>query len=152
MIKSALFKVRSIACCTFSPSFGQFVNTTSGKIFPFCCQPFIELFFTSSYEDYKSVCLFPLVGGDVVSDLDWHHDICASPRRKHYSLVFFQVTIWDQSVFVLGKTESRNQMASLQEVQQQSSWKPARTVLQGLRGTWHLRFFDSYGKIKPAEP
>ena len=45
MIKSDLFKVCSIACCTFFPSFGQFVNTTPVKIFPFCCEPFTETFF-----------------------------------------------------------------------------------------------------------
>ena len=43
MIKSALFKVRSIACYTFSPPFEQFGNTTSEKIFPFCCEPFFHI-------------------------------------------------------------------------------------------------------------
>ena len=33
------------ACYTFSPFFGQFVITTSVKIFPFCCKPFVEPFF-----------------------------------------------------------------------------------------------------------
>ena len=45
MIKIALFNVCSIVCYTFSPSFDQFKNTTSVKIFPFCYEPFIELFF-----------------------------------------------------------------------------------------------------------
>ena len=45
MIKSALFKVYSIASYTFLPSFGQFVNTTSVQIFPFCCELFVEPFF-----------------------------------------------------------------------------------------------------------
>ena len=40
MIKSASFKIYPIACYTFSPFFGQFVNTT-----PFCCEPLIEPFF-----------------------------------------------------------------------------------------------------------
>ena len=39
MIKSALFKLCSIACYTF------FVNTTPTKNFPFYCEPFIESFF-----------------------------------------------------------------------------------------------------------
>ena len=42
MIKSALFNVWSIACYTSFPSFGQFVNTMSVKIVPFCCESFIE--------------------------------------------------------------------------------------------------------------
>ena len=37
-MKSALFKVCSIACYTFFPSFGQFVNTTPVKIFPLLLQ------------------------------------------------------------------------------------------------------------------
>ena len=45
MIKRDLFKVCSIANYTFFPSFGQFVDTTSIKIFPFCREPFIEPFF-----------------------------------------------------------------------------------------------------------
>ena len=45
MIKRDLFKVYSIASYTFFPSFGQFVNTTPVKIFPFCREPFIEPFF-----------------------------------------------------------------------------------------------------------
>ena len=45
MIKSVLFKVCSIACYTFFPSFGQFLNTTPLKIFSLCCEPFIEPFF-----------------------------------------------------------------------------------------------------------
>ena len=45
MIKKDLFKVYSIASYTFFPSFEQFVDTTPVKIFPFCCEPFIELFF-----------------------------------------------------------------------------------------------------------
>ena len=44
MIKRNLFKVCSIASYTFFPSFGQFVDTTPVKIFPFC-EPFIEPFF-----------------------------------------------------------------------------------------------------------
>ena len=45
MIKSALFKLCSIACYTFFPSFGQFVNTKPVKTFPFYCEPFFEPFF-----------------------------------------------------------------------------------------------------------
>ena len=45
MMKSALFKVCLTVCYTFLPSFGQFVNTTPVKIFPFCCESFIEPFF-----------------------------------------------------------------------------------------------------------
>jgi len=45
MIKRDLFKVCSIASYTFFPSFGQFVDTTLVKIFPFCREPFIEPFF-----------------------------------------------------------------------------------------------------------
>ena len=45
MIKRDLFKVCSIASYTFFPSFGQFVDTTPVKIFPFCREPFIEPFF-----------------------------------------------------------------------------------------------------------
>ena len=45
MIKRDLFKVCSIASYTFFPSFGQFVDTTPIKIFPFCREPFIEPFF-----------------------------------------------------------------------------------------------------------
>ena len=48
MIKRALFKVCSIASYTFFPSFGQFVDTTSVKIFPLCHSS--SYFFTSSYE------------------------------------------------------------------------------------------------------
>ena len=44
-MKSVLFKECSIACYTFPPSFGQFVNTALVKIFPFCCETFIEPFF-----------------------------------------------------------------------------------------------------------
>ena len=43
-MNSALFKVCSIACHTFFPYFGQFVNTTSVKI-SFWCEAFIESFF-----------------------------------------------------------------------------------------------------------
>ena len=39
------FKVCSIACCTFSPSFGQFVNTMPGTIFSFWCERFVDAFF-----------------------------------------------------------------------------------------------------------
>jgi len=46
MIKRDLFKVCFIASYTFFPSFGQFVNTTPVKIFPFCREPFIEPFFS----------------------------------------------------------------------------------------------------------
>ena len=45
MIKTSLFKVRSIVCCTFFLSFGQLVNTRIVKIFAFCCEPFIGPFF-----------------------------------------------------------------------------------------------------------
>jgi len=41
MIKRDLFKICSIASYTFFPSFGQFVDTTPVKIFPFCQEPFI---------------------------------------------------------------------------------------------------------------
>jgi len=46
MIERDLFKVCSIASYIFFPSFGQFVDTTSVKIFPFCREPFIEPFFS----------------------------------------------------------------------------------------------------------
>ena len=46
ILKSALFKVCSITGYTFFPFFGQFVNTTSVQIFPFCCEPFVEPFFS----------------------------------------------------------------------------------------------------------
>ena len=45
MINNALFKVCSIACYIFFPSFGQFVNTMSVTIISFCCKPFAEPFF-----------------------------------------------------------------------------------------------------------
>jgi len=45
MIKRDLFKICSIANNIFLPSFGQFVDTTPVKIFPFCREPFIESFF-----------------------------------------------------------------------------------------------------------
>ena len=45
MIKRALFKICSIACYTFSPSLGKFVNTKPVQIFPLCCKPFIEPLF-----------------------------------------------------------------------------------------------------------
>ena len=38
-------KVCSVACCTFVPSFGQIVNTTSVKIFSFCCELFVNPLF-----------------------------------------------------------------------------------------------------------
>ena len=50
MIKSALFKVWFIACYTFSPSFGKFVNTTSVKSFLFAAKRLSSHFSTSSYE------------------------------------------------------------------------------------------------------
>ena len=52
-MKSALFKVCSIVCYTFSPSFGQFENTTLVKIFPLCYELFVSHFFTSSYEQKR---------------------------------------------------------------------------------------------------
>ena len=45
IVKSSLFKVCSIAFIHFSHLSG-----TSVKIFSFCCEPFIEPFFTSPYE------------------------------------------------------------------------------------------------------
>jgi len=54
MIKRDLFKVCSIASYTFFPSFGQFVNTTSVKIFPFCREHSSSYFFTSSYEPKRT--------------------------------------------------------------------------------------------------
>jgi len=45
MIKRDLFKVYSIASYTFFPPFGQFVDITPVKIFPFCRESFIEPFF-----------------------------------------------------------------------------------------------------------
>ena len=44
IIKSDLFKVCSIFCYTFFPSFGQFVNTTKVKIFPFCREAIFYVF------------------------------------------------------------------------------------------------------------
>jgi len=44
MIKRDLFKVCSIASYTFFPSFGQFMDTTPIKIFPFCRKPFEPFF------------------------------------------------------------------------------------------------------------
>ena len=34
----ALFKLCFVACYTFLPSVGQFVNTTTAKVFPFSCK------------------------------------------------------------------------------------------------------------------
>jgi len=45
MIKRDLFKVCFIASYIFFPSFGQFVDITPVKIFPFCRELFIEPFF-----------------------------------------------------------------------------------------------------------
>ena len=50
IIKRDLFKVYSIASYTFFPSFGQFVDTTPVKIFPFCREHSSSHFFTSSYQ------------------------------------------------------------------------------------------------------
>ena len=41
----ALFEVCSIACYTFSHLPHNFVNSTPVKIFPFCCESFVESFF-----------------------------------------------------------------------------------------------------------
>ena len=57
MIKSALFKVCSIAWYTF---FGQFVNTTPVKLFSFCWETFIEPFshiFVRRTEELLSKCV-----------------------------------------------------------------------------------------------
>ena len=50
MIKSALFKVCSIACYTFFPTFGQIVNTTPVKSLSFAANHSSSHFFTSLYE------------------------------------------------------------------------------------------------------
>ena len=61
MIKSALFKVCSIACYTLIPSFGQFVNITPVKIYPLVANHSSSHFFTSSYESKRcSVSAWPI--------------------------------------------------------------------------------------------
>ena len=50
MIKSALFKICSIAFHTFFPPFGQFVDTTPVKSSPFTANHSSSHFFTSPYE------------------------------------------------------------------------------------------------------
>ena len=50
IIKSAIFKICSIACYTFFASFGHFVNTTPGNTSPFAENHSSNHFFTSSYE------------------------------------------------------------------------------------------------------
>ena len=57
MIKSALFEVCSIACYTFFPSYGQFMNTTPVKSSPLAANRSSSHFFTSSYEPKCICCL-----------------------------------------------------------------------------------------------